>query len=104
MSGTLTRRQFSGGIVAASVAAAARRSALGAFPANEQVQLGLIGVGNSRTDMLDTMFMCQPDARFTGMCDLYEPYLEFTKNKVGGNPFTTKDYRRLLDARTSTRW
>ncbi len=92
----ITRRNFSAGVLAAGAAAASRRSALSAFPANERVQLGIIGVGN-RGDQLIDGFQPHQDVVFTAVCDVYSPYVEFAKQKVGGDPFTTKDYRKVLD-------
>ncbi len=95
MDGGITRRAFSAGLVAAGAVAAAKRSALGAFGANERVRLGFIGVGN-RGDQLIDAFKVHPDAEIAGICDVYEPYIEFAARKVGGSPFITRDYRGLL--------
>jgi predicted dehydrogenase len=69
---------------------------MGAFAANQRVRLGVIGVGN-RGDQLIDAFMVHPDAQITAICDVYQPYIEFAKQKVGDHPFVTKDYRRILD-------
>ena len=96
MSIQMTRRAFSAGVVAAGAVAAAKRSVLGAFAANERVGLGFIGVGN-RGDQLIEAFKAHDDAEITAICDVYEPYVAFAKQKAGGKPFTTGDYRELLD-------
>ncbi len=96
MSERMTRRTFSAGVVAAGVAVAAKRSALGAFAANERVRLGLIGLGN-RGDQLVDAFRVHADAEFAALCDVYTPYVAFARQKVGGDPFTTKDYRAILE-------
>lgn len=96
MSGRITRREFSAGLVAAGAAMAARPSTLRAFPANERVRLGFIGVGN-RGDQLVDAFRVHADAEITAICDVYDPYVEFARQKVGGKAFTTKNYRELLD-------
>jgi predicted dehydrogenase len=96
MSKTLTRREFSAGLVAAGAVAAAKSSAFGAFAANERVRLGLIGAGN-RGDQLVDSFRPHADAEFAAICDVYAPYVDFVAEKVGGSPFTTSDYRRILD-------
>lgn len=90
----ITRRRFGAGIVAAGAAVAAR-PALGALGANDRVRLGIIGVGNRGDQMIDA-FKKHADCEFTAICDVYQPYIEFAKQKVGGNPFTTGDYRELL--------
>jgi len=96
MSRTLTRRQFSAGLLAAGATAAVQRSTLGTLGANERVRLGIIGVGN-RGDQLVDAFMTHPDAEIAAICDVYDPYIGFAVKKLGNKPFTTKDYRRLLD-------
>ncbi len=91
----MTRRQFTGGLVAAGMVAAAR-PARGVLGANERVRLGWIGLGN-RGDQLLEGFKPHADAEVAALCDVYAPYVAFAKSKVGGNPFTTKDYRAILD-------
>ena len=76
--------------------AAASRSALSAYPANETIRLGIIGLGN-RGDQLIDAFKPQPDASIVALCDVYQPYVDFAKQKVGGSPFCTADYRQLLE-------
>lgn len=95
MSTTMSRREFAKGVAAAGVMAAGG-PVLGALGANERIRLGIIGVGN-RGDQLIDAFKPHADAEFAAICDLYEPYVEFAKQKVGGNPFTTKNYRELLE-------
>ena len=96
MSHKLTRREFSAGLLAAGTVAAVQRSTSGVLGANERVRLGIIGVGN-RGDQLLNAFKMHDDAQITAICDVYDPYLEFCAHKIGGQPFVTKDYRRLLD-------
>jgi predicted dehydrogenase len=90
----ITRRQFSRGALAAGVVAT--RTAFSAFPAHEQVRLGIIGVGN-RGDQLIGAFKPQPNTQFVAVCDVYRQHLEMAAKKIGGDPFLTGDYRRLLD-------
>ncbi|GMV96364.1 MAG: dehydrogenase [Phycisphaerae bacterium] len=78
------------------MAAAAARPVLGALGANERVRLGFIGLGN-RGDQLIDAFQAVPDVQITALCDVYEPYIGYAKRKVGGEPFTTGHYRKLLD-------
>ena len=93
---TITRRQFSQGVLAAGVATSARSSVASAFPANERIRLGIIGVGN-RGDQLIDAFKPQSSAVFGAICDVYKPHLDMAVKKVGGDPFLTADYRRILD-------
>ncbi|PYQ22141.1 MAG: gfo/Idh/MocA family oxidoreductase, partial [Acidobacteria bacterium] len=46
--------------------------------------------------MLDA-FLKHPDAEIVALCDLYQPYLDFAAQKVGGQPRQFKDYRKLLE-------
>ncbi|UCD30679.1 MAG: Gfo/Idh/MocA family oxidoreductase, partial [Planctomycetota bacterium] len=96
MDGRISRRRFSANVMAAGVVAATKRSTLAAFAANDRVRLGFIGLGN-RGDQLIDAFKVHDDVEFAALCDVYDPYIEFAKQKVGGNPFITKDYRRLLE-------
>lgn len=92
----ITRRQFSGCVAAAGTVLANRAWASAALGANDQIRLGFVGLGN-RGDQLIDAFSPHKDARIVALCDVYAPYVEFAKEKVGGEPFTTKDYRELLD-------
>lgn len=92
----ITRRRFSTGMVAAGAAAFASKASMGALGANDRVRLGFIGLGN-RGDQLLTAFQAHKDAQFVALCDVYSPYIDFARKKVGGDPFTTKDYRHVLD-------
>ena len=96
MTRSMSRRQFSARLAAAGALATASRSALSAYPANETIRLGVIGLGN-RGDQLIDAFKPQPDASIVALCDVYPPYVEFARQKVGGSPFCTPDYRRLLE-------
>ena len=96
MARSMSRRDFSKRLAAVGAVAVAGRSATGAGSPNEAIRLGFIGLGN-RGDQLIDAFKVHPDARFAALCDVYQPYLDFAKNKVGGSPFCTNDYRRLLN-------
>lgn len=90
----ITRREFTMKMAAAGTMVAGG-PVLGAMGASDRVRLGIIGVGN-RGDQLIDAFKPHADAQFVAICDLYEPYIEFARNKVGGSPFTTKNYKELL--------
>lgn len=95
MAQPISRRRFGAGLAAAGVASVAR-PAVGVLGANERVSLGVIGVGN-RGDQLIDSFKKSPQAEFTALCDVYAPYIAFAREKVGGDPFTTGNYRKLLE-------
>ncbi len=93
----ISRRAFTAGAatVATSALARAAEDATRA-PASELVRIGVIGLGN-RGDQLLPGFLVQKDAEIAALCDVYTPYVEAAKGKVGGDPFVTGDYRRILD-------
>ena len=89
-----TRREF-----AKSVALAGATTALGAtriLGAAERVRLGFIGLGNRGDQVLDA-FLKQQDCEVVAICDLSQPYLDFSAKKIGGQPKQFKDYRRILE-------
>jgi predicted dehydrogenase len=91
---TWTRRDFTKTIGVAGAA-----TALGTFRsigANDRIRLGFIGLGNRGDQVLDA-FLKHQDAQVVAICDLYQPYLDFAANKIGGEPKQFNDYRKLLD-------
>ena len=68
--------------------------------ANERLNLGFIGLGNRGDQVLDA-FLAHSDAQVTAVCDLYQPYMDFTCKKIsekhGNIPKQFKDYRKLLE-------
>jgi predicted dehydrogenase len=89
-----SRREFTRTAALAGVGTAL--SAGRVLGANNRVRLGFIGLGNRGDQVLDA-FLAHPDAEVVALCDLYQPYLDFAANKVGGNPWQSRDYRRLLE-------
>jgi predicted dehydrogenase len=90
----VNRRQFTKAAAVAGVT-----TALGAgrvLGAGDRVRLGFIGLGNRGDQVLDG-FLAHKDCEVVAICDLYQPYLDFASNKIGGNPQQFKDYRLLLD-------
>jgi predicted dehydrogenase len=89
-----SRRRFvqSAATGLAAMAAPAAGAVLGA---NDRVRIGVIGVGN-RGDQLIDAFLPHKDAQIVALCDVYEPYLDAAREKVGGQPRVFKDYRQLL--------
>jgi predicted dehydrogenase len=82
-----------------AAAAAAIGTAIGARRvrgANDRVRLGFIALGNRGDQVLDG-FLKHPDAEVVGLCDIYQPYVDFAAAKVGGQPQQFKDYRKLLE-------
>ena len=63
---------------------------------NDRVRLGIIGVGNRGDQLLDA-FLPHKDAQIVAICDVYEPYKQAARKKVGGEPRLYHDYRQLLD-------
>ncbi len=58
----------------------------------------MIGVGNRGDQLLDA-FLPHKDADIVALCDVYEPYLNAARQKVGGQPRMYQDYRKLLEQR-----
>jgi predicted dehydrogenase len=73
-------------------AAAATR----AYAANETISVGCIGTGG-RCQVLMKALRNIPGAKITAVCDVWDHNLAAAKEIAGGQPFTTKDYRALLD-------
>src|SRR5580658_8084000 len=64
--------------------------------ANDRVRVGFIGLGN-RGDQVLSAFLEHKDAEIVAICDIYQPYLDFTSKKIGTNPEQFRDYQKLLD-------
>jgi predicted dehydrogenase len=92
----MDRRRFGQAAAAAWIGTAlGGRRVLGA---NDRVRLGFIGVGNRGDQVLDG-FLKHADAEVVGICDIYQPYVDFAARKAGGQPRQFKDYRKLLDVK-----
>jgi predicted dehydrogenase len=93
----LDRREFSattlGALAAGSATTAAAVRTIGA---NDRIRLGFIGLGNRGDQVLDA-FLVHKDCQVVALADIHEPYLEFAAKKAGGEPFRTRDYRKLLE-------
>ncbi len=87
-----TRRGFA---VAAALTAASYSRVMGA---NERVRLGLIGVGNRGSNLLN-MTKEFADQRITAVCDVYEPLIDKAVEAAGTNPARYRDYRKLLESK-----
>ncbi len=104
MTEPVTRRRFTknSALTAAAmlgsplVAARADRQAIGA---NDRIRVGVIGVGNRGSQLLDA-FLPHADAEIVAICDVYEPFLQraATKlSKVGNQVKQYGDFRKLID-------
>src|SRR5215216_4117108 len=89
-----TRRDFTKTVAVGTATAAL--SGLNVLGANERIRLGFIGLGNRGDQVLDA-FLKHPDAQVVAICDLFQPYLDFAAQKIGGSPKQFKDYRKLLE-------
>ncbi len=63
-----------GAITAAPTILRSRNSA-------DRIRIGLIGVGNRGSQLLDG-FIIQPDVDIVALCDVYEPYLQRDYSKI----------------------
>ncbi|MEK7409314.1 MAG: Gfo/Idh/MocA family oxidoreductase [Acidobacteriota bacterium] len=89
----LSRRAFAG---AAVVSTLARTQ-----PANDRIQLGIIGAGGRGSALMrDVQQAKGVNAAITAVCDVYRPNreraVEFAAKTWGGTPRQTVDYRELL--------
>ena len=74
----LNRRTFSKAALSTAATLAASARVRGA---NESVRLGFLGVGNRGCQLLKA-FQAHPDARVVALCDVYEPYLNGTPDRI----------------------
>ncbi len=75
---------------------AAAGAARHAYPANDTVNIGVIGAGGRAQALMRNVEPIK-GARFTAVCDVWDDNLARGKQLAGPNVFTTKDYRALLD-------
>ncbi len=92
----MNRRQFA---QTTGIAAATALSAGRVWGANDRVRVGFIGLGN-RGDQVLTAFLAQKDCEVAALCDIYQPYLDFAANRIGGNPLRFTDYSKMLEERS----
>jgi predicted dehydrogenase len=99
MTTPIDRRLFvreAAALTALTTAALSTKPSVAAPASSDRVRLGIIGVGNRGDQLLDA-FLPHKDAEIVAICDVYEPYLNPAKKKVGGDPQLYSDYRKLLD-------
>jgi predicted dehydrogenase len=96
MESKMNRRTFHRAAVATGTLAALQTTRLTALGSNDRIRLGFIGVGNRGNQLLDA-FLVHKDAEIVALCDVYEPYLEAARKKVGGKAALFHDFHKLLD-------
>src|SRR5207247_2534692 len=96
----LSRRKFLETAAAGVALTALNRRDLTAQSPNNQIVLGMIGVGGMGTGRLRE-FWKQPDVRIAAICDVDRKHLDRAVAEVeksrGQKPQPFGDYRRLLD-------
>ncbi len=92
---TIHRRTFTKAGAAAAIAWTLGRPGH-ALGANERVRLGFIGVANRGMQLIDA-FLVHQDVEAAALCDVSGSTLDRAAQRVGGNPFTCRDFRKLLD-------
>ncbi|MBT1705371.1 Gfo/Idh/MocA family protein [Chryseosolibacter indicus] len=101
------KKAFSTAIIAGSTPALARKTELIStndfdrfagkrFSVNDQVNLGIIGMGIMGFNNAHTALQV-PGVKLVGVCDLYSGRLDHAKELFGKDLFVTKNYRELLD-------
>src|SRR2546425_1352768 len=97
---TISRRIFLGSAVAGAALTALNRRALAGHSPNDQIVLGMIGVGGMGTSRLKE-FMKHDDVRIAAICDVDRRHLDRAVAEVekvrGGKPRGFGDFRRLLE-------
>jgi predicted dehydrogenase len=93
---SLTRRRFLKRSAATVVAA--RGVTANPLGANDQIRLALIGCsGQGVLDLRECLKA--PNTRAVALCDVDQTQLDKAATRIGGNPETTGDFRRILDRR-----
>ena len=99
---SVSRRTFVGTLGVGTTLAALKQPALAAKSANDQVVMGMIGVGNQGTSRLKE-FMQQPDVRIAAICDVDKRHLDraiaLVEREKGYKPQGFGDFRRLLEVK-----
>src|SRR5688572_71853 len=88
----LTRRDFGKSAALTATALSAAR----VLGAGDRIRLGFIGLGNRGDQVLDA-FLQHKDCEVVAISDIWQPYLDFAAKKIGTNPATFRDYRKLLE-------
>jgi len=98
----VSRRTFVGTLGVGAALTALNRPALAAKGPNEQVVMGMIGVGSQGTNRLKE-FMQHPDVRIGAICDVDKRHLDraiaLVEKEKGYKPQAFGDFRRLLDVK-----
>src|SRR5262249_22351359 len=96
----MNRRTFVGSMGVGAALSALSRPALAAKGPNDQVVMGMIGVGNQGTSRLRE-FLQQPDVRIGALCDVAKRHpdraIALVEREKGYKPQGFGDFRRLLD-------
>src|SRR5258708_33706171 len=97
----MNRRTFVGSMGVGAALSALSRPAVAKSP-NDQVVMGMIGVGNQGTGRLRE-FLQQPDVRIGAICDVDKRHLDraiaLGEQQKGYKPQGFGDFRRLPDAK-----
>ena len=92
---TLRRRDFiKAGTAGVAVVAASRRVSGASVATNDQIGLGVIGIGRQGLYNMKK-FQEFPDVRVLAVCDVYEPHLSKAKEASGTEGY--RDFRKVLD-------
>jgi predicted dehydrogenase len=92
----MKRRQFmkkTGQIAALSTFAIAKQ----AHSVNDEIRIGCIGTGGRCRHLLRDLVHID-GVKVTALCDVWDQHLYGTRELLGGDIVTTKDYRNILDS------
>jgi predicted dehydrogenase len=98
----LTRREFSSGLATGLSMLSSKSLALGQKGPNDQIVIGMIGVGLQGTGRLKE-FLKLPDVRIGAICDVDKSHLQGAVSLVeaqkGYKPLDFGDFRKLLETK-----
>lgn len=83
------------GIGAAGLVAGGYQATAQGYPANETVQIGLIGVGGRCLQLLESLRTI-PGVKVTAVCDVWDPLLERAKGVAEPGALATRRYEEIL--------
>jgi predicted dehydrogenase len=95
----MKRREFLGtvGLGAVGTLAAMRPGAARGYPANETINIGLIGTGGRCRGELLPEAKKIPGLRIAAVCDVWDVHLDLARKEADANAFSTRSHAALLE-------
>ncbi|HLU49242.1 MAG TPA: Gfo/Idh/MocA family oxidoreductase, partial [Planctomycetota bacterium] len=95
---SIHRRRFLRGLGASALATGLARSGH-AYPANDEIRIGLIGTGGRMLHALLPSLREIGGVRIIAACDVWDRHLDEAMKRADPGAFATKDFRAILDRR-----